>query len=136
MHPKMSPTKTLEPEAAALKGKTILVYSSDRGFLDYYRSLSFHLGFTPVTATTPEAARAILRLLVLTLVVADADEGLERCREVMQYAREMQHHAPIVIVSKKLNQNFRRQAEALGAAEYLRHPVPPDEMVHALLSSG
>lgn len=129
----MKTVPSKESEVADYKGCAILIYSDDRKFLDCYRAVFSSLGFTPITATTPEAATAILRLMIVTFVVADAEEGLEKCRRVMQRARKMQHHAPVVVVSRKLNQYFRRQAEALGAADYLRHPVSPDEMVLMLL---
>jgi DNA-binding NtrC family response regulator len=123
-----------QSEVSALKGSTVLVYSSNQTFRDYYRSMSFLLGFRPVTATKPVAAKAILRLMNVTLIVLDGDEGIEGCGGILQDARELQPQSPVVVVSSKLCQDFFCQVESLGAAEFLRHPAPADAIVRALVS--
>lgn len=115
------------------KGCAILVYSGDREFLDDCKATFLSMGVTPVTSTTPEAAGAILRLMIVACVVVDAESGPEACREVTRYARETQHTAPVIVVSRKSDPDFRDQAMTMGAAHYLDRPVSPDDMLHALL---
>lgn len=124
-----------DTEIAEFKGSAVLIYSGDRAFLDYYRSMFLSLGLTPVTATTSEAAVAILRLVIVAYVVVDAEGGLERCRQVMRRAYETQHHAPVLVVSQKDDPDFRHKAMTMGATDCLEHPAPPDHMLHALLPS-
>ncbi|HET7213387.1 MAG TPA: response regulator [Terriglobia bacterium] len=123
-----------DAEIAEFKGSAVLIYSGDRTFLDYYRSMFLSLGLTPVTATTSEAAVAILRLVIVAYVVVDAEDGLEQCRQVMRRARETQHHAPVLAISQKDDSEFRHKAMTMGAADCLEHPAPPDHMLHSLLS--
>ena len=118
---------------ADYRGCVVLIFSSDRVFLDYYRAMFLGLGFSPVTATTPQAAKGILRLAIIVYMVVDLDEGLQTSREIIHYARQTQSHAPVVVMSRKPHQNLHPEAASLGATEYLEHPALPDEMVQALL---
>ncbi len=130
----MELTRIKKPEIVDCNGCAVLVYSSDRVFLDYYRTMVLSLGFTPVTATTPEAAVAILRLMIVASVVVDAEGIGEGFRRVVRRAREAQQHAPVVAVSRKLDADFRHQVKAMGAADCLKHPALRDDMVHVLLT--
>lgn len=114
-------------------GCAILIYSRDRAFLDYYRAMFLSLGLAPVTATTSEAALAILRLVIVAYVVLDEEAGHEGCRQVMHRACRTQRHAPVVVVSRKPDPDFQSQAMTMGAADYLNHPAFPDDFVHVLL---
>ena len=129
----MNSTSFEEMEIADYKGCAVLVYSEDREFLEYYRTMFLSLGLAPVTATTPEAAMAILRLVIVAYVVVDAGSGIEVCRQVVHRARETQHHAPVVVVSRKTDPDFRHQAMTMGAADCIEHPLLRDSLVHALL---
>ena len=129
----MNSTSFEEMESGDYKGCAILIYSGDREFLEYYRAMFHSLGLAPVTATTSEAALAILRLMIVAYVVVDAGCGIEGCRQVVHRARETQHHAPIVLVCRKADPEFRRQAMTMGAADCIEHPLPPDCLVNALL---
>jgi ActR/RegA family two-component response regulator len=129
----MNPTGTKESQAADYKGCAALICSGDRAFLDYYRAMFISLHFTPVTATTPEAAVAILRLMIVAFVLVDSEEGLEGCRQVIHRARRDQHHADVVVLGRKLDLDFRHQVIAMGAASCLDHPALPDDMVHTLV---
>lgn len=129
----MDSTRFDDAEIAEFKGCAVLIYSGDRAFLDYYRSMFMSLSLTPVTATTSEAAMAILRLVIVAYVVVDAEGGIEPCRQVVRRARETQPHAPVLAVSQKHDPGFRHQVIRMGAADCLEHPALPDNMLHALL---
>ena len=129
----MNPTEPDDIEITDFKGCAVLIYTGDRSFLNYYRAMFLSLGFTPITATTPEAAVAILRLMIVAFVLVDAEDGLEGCRHLMHRARETQPHAPVVVVSRKPDPDFRHQAKTMGATDCLEHPVLADNMAHALL---
>lgn len=131
----MKSVKFDDIEIQDYEGCAVLIYSEDREFLDYYRAMFLSLGLSPVTATTSEAARAILRLMIVAYVVVDADGGLERCRQVMHRARETQHHAPVIVLSQKPDSDFRHQAMLMGAADCMEHPAKSDIMLGALLPS-
>lgn len=132
--------KAREPIAARLQeeveGCVALIFSGDREFLDHYQELFMKLGFAPVTASTPEAALAILRLTIVTFVVVDQGGRIFESRGVLERARETQRHAPALVITRKPDPNFRHEALALGAVDYLDHPAHPDDIVHALLASS
>lgn len=132
----MNSTRSNRKKFEEYKGCAILICSTDRKFLDDYRTLALSLGLTPVTATSPEAAVAILRVMIVAYVLLDAQDGLEACRQVMHDARETQHEAPVLVVSGKSNPNFRDQAASMGAADYLEQPDFPDDVIQALLLSS
>ncbi|HEX5411162.1 MAG TPA: response regulator [Terriglobia bacterium] len=129
----MSETVSMETQVADYRGCVVLIYSSDRPFLDYYRTMFLSLGFSPVTATTSQAAKGILRLAIIVYMVVDLDEGLQTSRELIHYARRTQCHAPVVVMSRKPDQDTQPEARDLGATDYLAHPALMDEMVQALL---
>lgn len=116
-------------------GCAVLIFSTDRTFIEHYRVLFRSLGFSPVTVTTPEAALAILRLMVVALVVVDFEDGPFDSRQILEGARSTQYYAPVLVIGRKSDQDFREQALALGAADYLDHPAHPDDIIHALLPS-
>jgi DNA-binding NtrC family response regulator len=129
----MNSTRFDKSEIEDYKGCAILVHSGDREFLDDCQRMFLSMGLTPVTSTMPEAARAILRLMIVACVVVDAESGPEACRQVTCHSRETQRQAPVIVVSRKPNPGFRDQAMTMGAADYLDHPILPDDMIHALL---
>jgi len=111
----------------------VLIFSADRTFTKHYCGIFLSLGFTPVTATTTEAAIALLRLLVVTLVVVDEESGKSENGQILRRSRDMQYHAPVFVIGGTSNQDFRRQAMALGATDYLDHPASRGDIIHALL---
>lgn len=129
----MMSTELHETDDANYKGCAVLIYSGDREFLDYYRTMFLSLGLSPVTATTVEAAVAILRLVIVAYLVVDAEGRLEEHRQVMERARKTQHHAPILVISRKHDPGFQHQVMTMGAADCLEHPALTEDMLHALL---
>lgn len=129
----MNQAALAETQVADYRGCVVLIFSSDRMFLDYYRTMFLSLGFSPVTATTPQAARGILRLAIIVYMVVDLDEGFQTSRDIIRYARETQSHAPVVVMSRKSDENLQHDRADLGATDYLEHPALLDEMVQALL---
>ncbi len=117
-------------------GCPVLIFSSDEDFVDHHRRTLLSLGFVPITAATAEAALAVLRLSVIALVVVDEDEGLCASREILRRAREIQQHAPVLVVGQSADPESRHQALTLGAAEYLEHPVLRDDVVQAFFPHG
>ncbi len=112
-------------------GCPVLIFSGDQNFVDHHRRTLLSLGFVPIAAASAESALSVLRLLVIALVVVDEDEGLCESRMILKRAREIQQHAPVLVVSQRADPESRHQALAMGAAEYLEHPVLPDDVVHA-----
>jgi ActR/RegA family two-component response regulator len=118
--------------AGDVAGCVVLIFSKDRSFLDHYREIFVSLGFVPITATTAEAALAILRLMVVAFVVVDQSSGIPESRKILEHARDAQRHGLVLVIAREANPHFRCEALALGAVEYLIHPVVPDDFVHAL----
>lgn len=129
----MNLTASTETQVADYRGCVVLIFSSDRLFLDYYRTMFLSLGFSPVTATTLQAAKGVLRLAIIVYMVVDLGEGIQTSREIIHYARETQCHAPVVVMGRKPHQDSHPVATDLGATDYLEHPALLDEMVQALL---
>lgn len=115
------------------RASAVLIYTSDCRFLHYYRSMFISLGLTPVSASTLEAARGIFRLAELALVLVDQDGSLLECHEVVRRAHMAQHKVPVVIVTRRPDPNFRLEARAMEAMDYLTHPVPADEILDVLV---
>ena len=129
----MNQAALAETQVAYYRGCVVLIFSSDRMFLDYYCKMFLSLGFSPVTATTPQAAKGILRLAIIVYMVVDLDQGLQTSREIIHHARQTQSHAPVVVMSRKAHENLHHNTTDLGATDYLEHPALLDEMVQALL---
>ena len=77
----MNQAALAETQVADYRGCVVLIFSSDRMFLDYYCKMFLSLGFSPVTATTPQAAKGILRLAIIVYMVVDFDEGADQPRD-------------------------------------------------------
>lgn len=118
-----------------MPGCAVLIFNANRAFIEHYCGMFVPLGFKPVIATTVEAAVAFLRLLVVALVVVDEENGKVESEQVLQHSRNMQYHAPVLVIGGRSNPDFRSQALALGAANYLDHPAFRDDVIHALLPS-
>jgi len=116
-------------------GCAVLIFSGEQSFLEYYRGIFISMGFTTLTATTPEATLAILRLSVVAFVVVDQGGVVLESRRVLERARETQLYAPVLVISRKPDANSRREALALGAAGYLDHPALPGDIIHELIAS-
>ncbi|HET7212155.1 MAG TPA: hypothetical protein VFL79_01085 [Terriglobia bacterium] len=114
-------------------GCVVLIFSTDRGFLIRYCEMAISMGFKPLTASTPEAATALLRLLVMSLVVLDQESGTAECCQILRRARDLQYYAPVLVIARASDSNFRHEALSLGAENYLDHPALPDDIIHALL---
>lgn len=132
----MIPAPSTQTQTTDYRGCVVLIYSGDRLFLDYYRTMFLSLGFSPVTATTPQAAKGILRLAIIVYMVVDLDEGFQTSRDIIHYARQMQGHAPVVVMSRKSDPSPEQETIDLGATDYLEHPALLDQMVHALIPQG
>ena len=118
-----------------MPGCAVLIFSPDRSFIEHYCGMFMSLGFKPVIATTVEAAVALLRLLVVALVVVDEESGKIESGQILRRSRDMQYHAPVLVFGGRSDPDFRCQALALGAADYLDHPAFPGDIIHALLPS-
>ena len=129
----MNQAALAETQVADYRGCVVLIFSSDRMFLDYYCKMFLSLGFSPVTATTPQAAKGILRLAIIVYMVVDLDQGLQTSREIIHHARQTQSHAPVVVMSRKPDENLPPDRTDLGATDYLEHPALLDQVVQALL---
>lgn len=116
-------------------GCAVLIFSSDRGFVEHYFNMFNSLGLRPVPATTPEAAVAILRMLVVALIVVDEGRGKVESCQILQRARDIQFHAPVLVVSRRPDADFRQEVLTLGAADYLDHPAHSEDVIRALLPS-
>ncbi len=121
---------SLRTESA--KGCVVLVFSTKRDFLEHYRGVFSSLGLVPITVTTAVAAAAILRLMIVGFVVVDQSNGSRANRKILTRVHDDQPHALALVVAQEPDPHFRREALALGAAEYLNHPVAPDDFVQAL----
>ncbi|HET9179068.1 MAG TPA: hypothetical protein VFQ24_11985 [Terriglobia bacterium] len=113
------------------EGCVVLVFSTDRDFLEHYRGVFLSLGFVPITAATVEAALAILRLMVVAFVVVDQSSGIEADRNILKRVQSAQPHALALVIAEQPDPLFRREALALGAAEYLHHPADSKDFAHA-----
>lgn len=113
------------------EGCVVLVFSTDRDFLEHYRGVFLSLGFVPITAATVEAALAILRLMVVAFVVVDQSSGMEADRNILKRVQSAQPHALALVIAQEPDALFRREALALGAAEYLHHPADSKDFAQA-----
>ena len=110
---------------------TILVVDDDQGFRRFTTSLLERAGYTPVEASTGEAAVEAVQkerpALVLLDVKLPGISGYEVCRELKElYGRDL----PVILVSGVRTDAFDRAAGLLiGADDYLSKPVHPDELL-------
>lgn len=125
-------TKKVSAQTEEARGRVVLLFSIRNEFLDHYQGIFLKLGFTPIRATTVEAALAILRLVVVVFIVVDQDSGIPIGRKILQRAHEAQPDALALVVSEKPDPRFRREAQALGVSEYLKHPAIPENFARVL----
>jgi DNA-binding NarL/FixJ family response regulator len=110
---------------------TILVVDDDQGFRRFTTSLLERAGYTPVEASTGEAAVEAVQkerpALVLLDVKLPGISGYEVCRELKElFGRDL----PVILVSGVRTDAFDRAAGLLiGADDYLSKPVHPDELL-------
>lgn len=116
-------------------GFPVLIFSADRVFIEHYCGMFISLRFKPVVATTVGEAVVFLRLLVVAVVVVDGASGKIESGQILRHSRNMQYHAPVLVIGGGSNPDFRSEALALGAADYLDHPAFPEDIIHLLLPS-
>jgi DNA-binding NarL/FixJ family response regulator len=110
---------------------TILVVDDDEGFRRFTTSLLERAGYTPVEASTGEAAVEAAQkerpAVVLLDVKLPGISGYEVCRELKElFGRDL----PVILVSGVRTDAFDRAAGLLiGADDYLSKPVHPDELL-------
>lgn len=114
-------------------GFDVLIFSSDKEFVNHHRSILLSVGFVPLTAPTLEDALAILMTTVIDLVIVDDGAGLTETTQILERAREGWRGIPVLVVSKGIDAELQRLAAKLGAAGYLDHPAFQDDVVRALL---
>lgn len=117
-----------------IPGFDVVIFSSDRSFIDHHRSVMLSVGLVPITANTLEAALIILQLMHIALVVID-----ERCEALeteglIAQAKDSGRHVPVLIVRQDSDAKLAGQALTLGATDYLDHPMFPDDVVRILLA--
>jgi DNA-binding response OmpR family regulator len=110
-------------------GYAVLIFSTERSFLEYYRGMFISMGFITFTATTPEATLAILRLTVVAFVIVDQGSGIFESRGILERTRKTEQNTPVLVITRIPDPNSHREAQALGAAGYLEHPAPPGEIL-------
>lgn len=125
--------KSLLPESY-VPGTDVLILSSDREFINHHRAILLSIGFVPITATTLEAALAVLRMIVIELVIVDEEAGTPESQSILIQARNNGQRVPVLVVSQRFDPQSRREALELGAAAYLDRPAFQDDVVQALLA--
>lgn len=127
-------TPKLQLPDAQMLGSDVLILSSDRGFINHHREVLLSIGFVPVTATTVDAAIAVMRWMVIELVIVDEQIGVAETQNVLDYSRGDVRSIPVLVVGQASDVELRRRALELGAANYLDRPAFQDDVVRALLA--
>ncbi len=115
-------------------GSSVLIFSSDKGFIDHHRTILLSIGFVPITVNTLEAAVAILRMLVIELVIVDEDADVLETQGILKRAADEGQNVPVLVVSTGADAELPLQAIKLGSAFYLNRPAFQDDVVRALLA--
>ena len=115
-------------------GSNVLIFSSDRGFIDHHRAILVSIGFVPITVNTLEAALAILRMMVIELVIVDERAGVQETERILKRAGDDGQNVPVLVVSTGADTELPIQAIKLGSAFYLSRPAFQDDVVRALLA--
>ena len=105
----------------------ILVVEDDEGLLEALSAgLSFH-GHRVATATTAEAAHALLRSEKFRLVISDVmlpGGGYS----VLARARQLQPEAPVIMITGQEEEHGRARALDAGAFAYVVKPITLGEL--------
>lgn len=117
-----------------LLGSDVLILSSDREFINHHREILLSIGFVPVTATTADAAIAVLHWMVIELVIVDEQIGVAETQDILDCSRSDGRSVPVLVVSQRPDAELRRQAVKLGGAYFLDRPAFQDDVVRALLA--
>jgi DNA-binding response OmpR family regulator len=129
----MSETTIFPIPNAYNHGFAVLIFSSDKSFVDHHRTILLSIGFVSITVAELEEALAILRLTAIDLVIVDRDAGVQETVQVLERARDGWCSIPVLVVSQVFDAELQRLAMELGAAGYLDHPAFQDDVVRALL---
>lgn len=116
-----------------IPGIDVMVSSHDPEFIEHHRAILLSIGFAPITATNLDAALAILRVMAVELVIVDAETGPQETRKIVEQAKGDVRPVPVLVVGRNADEESRRQALSLGAADYLDHPAMQDDVVQAIL---
>ncbi len=115
-------------------GLDVLIFSNDKEFIDHHRAILLSIGFAPITATTLEAALAILGVMAIELVIVDEQAGALETLRILKQAGDVGQSVPVLVVSQSSDTELRRQALELGAECYLDRPAFQDDVVRVLLA--
>jgi hypothetical protein len=63
-----------------LPGTDVLIFSNKGKFIENHLKILLSIGFVPITATTLEAAVALLRMTVIELAIVDEETGSRKLR--------------------------------------------------------
>jgi DNA-binding response OmpR family regulator len=117
-----------------LPGSDVLIFSSDKGFIEFHRAVLLSIGFVPITAATLDVAFVILRVMVIELAIVDEEAGVPETQRILKRARDDAQNVPVLVISQNSDPELRCQALGLGAVGYLDRPAFQDDIVQAHLA--
>ncbi len=107
----------------AVKKTTILVVC---GSLPISTSLSLvikKLGYDVVMADNGESGTDLLKSLKIDVLILDISLPGKKSLEILSYVRDHFHDLPVVVTSSSMSESDEADVFAMGAFEYLVHPV-------------
>lgn len=119
-------------QATGAKRSVTRIYIARGDFLVHYRNVSLELELVPLTATSVTAAKTILNLMIVAMVVVDQRNGNPAVRNVLERVQNVQPRALALVIAQDSGPDFRGEALALDGAVYLGHPAVPDGFARAL----
>jgi DNA-binding response OmpR family regulator len=120
--------------AATSRGK-ILILDTDQGALDGGKRILEAKGYTAITCRTGQEALELFKEqdfdLLLTEWKLDGGEGLDGAR-VIETVRKLDPQLECVVWSGAPDVDSAVKAMKMGARDYLKKPVPPEQLLAAV----
>ena len=109
--------------------RRVLVADDDEKALGLMADVLEEAGLLVMRATNGREALDALTRVSIRVLVTDLHMPLMTGIEVLEHVRRRHDTTRVIIVSADGDAHARRQARALGAADYLSKPIDADDMV-------
>jgi two-component system, NtrC family, phosphoglycerate transport system response regulator PgtA len=118
------------PETRLHANGRVLLVDEDRNDLNSYFKLLDQAGYAVQPSTSYVDAYCRLGAEPYDFIIANqGSDGLE-WKAVVERAREVPQHPPVLVMTRCHDMSSYRQAMELGAVDYLEKPVKPADLIN------
>lgn len=109
-------------------GRKLLLVDEDANDLDYYSEVLRYLGYEVQPVDSYTTAAAILGGERFDLVIVDQGSSNFEGRSVLSRVVELDHHVPVLVLTRTVDADCCLEALDTGAYEYVQKPLTTAEI--------